>query len=440
MNAVAAKFSDVAAVLRSAEERFTAENPLSRARFERACDVFPGGHTRQTLYYAPFPVTIVRGAGARVTDLDGHEYLNTIGEYAAGVYGHTCEPIQRAVREALQGGVSLAGVNNREMELAEVISSRISSMQLVRFCNSGSEACLFSALTAQHVTKRRKILVFNGCYHGGFMIYGAIDPPLSVPFELVKCTFNDIEGTRSALRANANTIAAVMVEPVMGAGGCLPATEEFLKMLRVETRQHGIILIFDEVGSSRLAPGGIQGLFGIVPDMTTLGKFWGGGFNFGAFGGSREIMRHFDLRSGGLLSQGGTFNNNIITMTAGLTGARDVYTPEVCIKLNKLGDTLREAINALGIAKGVALQATGSGAMMNTHWQRGHITHPGEIAHATHPLRRLFQLEMLSHGFYAAQRGIITLSLPFTEQDVELFLSAITDYVKEYGGLIEAQQ
>jgi glutamate-1-semialdehyde 2,1-aminomutase len=440
MNAAAASHKDVDAALHSAERRFAAANPLSAARYEHACRVFPGGHTRQTLYYAPFPLTIVRGAGARVTDLDGHEYLNTIGDYAAGLYGHTCAPIQRAVREALQDGVFLSGVNIREAELAQLMTSRIPSMQLVRFCNSGSEACLFSVLAAQHVTKRRKILVFNGCYHGGFMIYGAVDPPLSVPFDLVKATYNDVEGTRAALRAAADELAAVIVEPVMGSGGCIPGTQAFLSMLREETRQHGVVLIFDEVASSRLAPGGIQGLLGIVPDLTTLGKFWGGGFNFGAFGGSREIMKHFDLRSGGLLSQGGTFNNNILTMTAGLTGVRDVYTPEACVKLNNLGDGLRDAINALGAAKGVALQATGSGAMMNTHWLRGPITHPGVVQAATDPLRRLFQLEMILRGFYASQRGIITLSLPYTEQDIANFLYAIRDYVAEYGALIEACQ
>jgi glutamate-1-semialdehyde 2,1-aminomutase len=438
MNVAAANLSGVDALLQSAERRFIAANPLSARRYEQACRVFPGGHTRQTLYYAPFPVTIVRGAGARVIDLDGHEYLNTVGDYAAGVYGHTCEPIQRAVSEALQTGVQLSGVNNREVELAQLISSRIPSMELVRFCNSGSEACLFSVLAAQHVTKRRKILVFNGCYHGGFMIYGAADPPLSVPFDLVKATYNDIDGTRAMLRADADSIAAVIVEPVMGAGGCIPGTHDFLSMLREETRRHGVVLIFDEVGSSRLAPGGIQGLLGVVPDMTTLGKFWGGGFNFGAFGGSREIMRHFDLRGGGVLSQGGTFNNNIVTMAAGLTGARDIYTPEACVKLNKLGDGLREAINALGVSRGITLQATGSGAMMNTHWHRGHINHPGDVAPPTHPLRRLFQMEMLLRGFYVAQRGIITLSLPYSEDDIADFVSAISDYVTEYGGLIEA--
>jgi glutamate-1-semialdehyde 2,1-aminomutase len=132
-------------------------------------------------------------------------------------------------------------------------------------------------------------------------------------------------------------------------------------MLREETERSGTLLVFDEVMTSRLAPGGVQGLSGIRPDLTTLGKFWGGGFSFGAFGGSRALMRHLDLGTGGILSQGGTFNNNVMTMTAGLVGARDVYTPEACRRLNALGDSLRAELNDLGDSLGLDFQATGIG-------------------------------------------------------------------------------
>jgi glutamate-1-semialdehyde 2,1-aminomutase len=425
--------------VRAAEHRFAEVNPLSRARHERARRVLPAGHSRQTLYYEPFPVTIVRGRGARVTDLDGHEYVNMIGDYVAGLYGHSCEPIQLAVRDAVASGLSLSGVNNREVELAELISDRIPSIQLLRFCNSGSEACLFSVLTAQHVTNRRKILVFNGCYHGGFMVYGPEDTPLSIRFELVKCTYNEIDATRAALRQHANEIAAVIVEPMLDSAGCIPGTREFLGMLREETQRHGSLLIFDEVGTSRLAPGGLQESLGITPDMTTLGKFWGGGFNFGAFGGSREIMRHFDVSTGGRLELGGTFNNNIVAMTAGLAGMRDVYTAEACAKLNTLGDILRNGINDLGRATGVGLQATGIGAVISTHWHTRHITHAGDVEPSSSPARRLFQLEMMLRGFYVSQRGMIALSLPMLEHDVKSFLAAMTAYVRDFRRILQTQ-
>ncbi len=438
MNTALKECSELDEALAGAESRFAAANPKSRARHERAAGVLPAGHSRQTLYYAPFPLTIAGGKGCRITDLDGHEYLNLVGDYAAGLFGQGCEALQCAALGAMQAGISLSGPNAYEVEFAEYISKRVPSMEQLRFCNSGSEACLFATLVARHATKRPKILVFNGCYHGGFMIYGAVDPPLSVPFPLVKAEYNDIEATRAILRANATDIAAVLVEPVMGSGGAIPATPDFLNMLREETRKLGVVLIFDEVMTSRMAPGGVQGLRGIRPDMTTLGKFWGGGFAFGAFGGSRELMRHFDVRNGGLLSQAGTFNNNVITMATGLVGARDVYSPEACVRLNALGDQLREQLNELGRTRNVAFQATGLGGVLNTHWNSGPITNPGVVVPVNAPVRRLFQLEMFERGYYVAQRGMINLSLPMQQNDLAGFVGAVHDYLTRYATLLRA--
>ncbi len=422
--------------LAAAEARFVAANPLSRARYEQACQVMPAGHSRQTLFFPPFPLTMQGGQGARITDLDRHEYLNLVGDFAAGVFGSTCEPIRQAVNETLRAGVSLSGLNVPEMELAQLISQRISSIQQVRFCNSGTEACLYAAQIARHATGRRKLLVFNGCYHGGFMIYGPVDPPLSVPFPVIKATYNDVEGTRTLLRSNGTDLAAVIVEPVMGAGGVIPGTQEFLSMLREETQRLGIVLIFDEVMTSRLGPGGVQGLRGIRPDLTTLGKFWGGGFAFGAFGGSRELMKHLDMRGGGLLSQGGTFNNNVVTMRAGLVGARDVYTPEACRALNARGDWLRDQLNELGKSTGTAFQATGVGAVLNTQWSAGPITQPGHVLPTSAPVRRLFQLEMIERGFFVAQRGMINLSLPIEEADLAGFVQAAREFLQRHAGVL----
>lgn len=399
--------------------------------------MLPGGHSRQTLYYAPFPLTIARGDGARVTDLDGHEYLNLVGDYAAGLFGHNCETIQRAVLETMRSGISLSGPNTHEVELAELISQRLPSMEQVRFCNSGSEACLYAAQLARHATQRAALLVFNGCYHGGFMTYKAKDPPLSVPFPMVKATYNDVRGTASLLQTHGSELAAVLVEPMMGSAGCISATAEFLAMLRAETQRIGALLVFDEVMTSRLAPGGVQELRGIKPDLTTLGKFWGGGFAFGAFGGSRSVMKHLDMIAGGALSQGGTFNNNVMTMTAGLTGARDVYAPEACRRLNALGDNLREQLNDLGGSLGVGFQATGIGGIVGTHWHDMPITDPGQVEPADAPKRRLFHLELMQRGYYIAQRGMLNLSLPMQESDIAGFVQAVRDYLIRHAGIIE---
>ncbi len=424
--------------LSRAEARYIAANPKSRAQHERAQRVLPAGHSRQTLYFAPFPLTIVSGRGNRVTDLDGHEYLNTISEYVAGVYGHTCKPIQAAVSAALARGTVLTGPTLAEVELAELMRSRIPSLEAVKFCNSGSEACLFAVMTALHATGRRRLLVFEGCYHGGFLVYGATDAPLNAPLEVVRGHYNDVESVRTLLRTQGEKLAAVLVEPMMNAAGCIPGSSEFLRMLREETRACGALLIFDEVGTGRLGPGGVQGLEGITPDMTTLGKFWGGGFSFGAFGGRREIMRHFDLRSGGRLSHGGTFNNNIIATTAGLVGARDVYTPAECEALNARGDDLRARINALGRRRGVALQATGRGGILSLHWHTRPIRAAGDVEPAASGFRRLFQLAMIERGFYASQRGMVSLSLPYTPADLDALLAGIDHYLEEYAHVLPA--
>jgi glutamate-1-semialdehyde 2,1-aminomutase len=427
---------DLEPLLAAAEARFALAHPESRERHARACDRLPAGHSRQTLYFPPFPLTIASGEGAYVTDLDGHRYLNLVGDYAAGVFGASCEPIQRAIREALAQGLSLSGPNVRELELAELISQRLPSIELLRFCNSGSEACLYAAQTARHATRRPKLLVFHGCYHGSFLIFGASDPPLTVPVPVVKARYNDVDGTRAVLRANATDLAAVLVEPMLGAGGCIPGTPEFLAMLREETSRLGIVLVFDEVMTSRLGPGGAQGRLGIRPDLTTLGKFWGGGLSFGAFGGARELMQHFDTREGGQLSQAGTFNNNVLTMSAGLAGARDVYTADACEELNARGDRLREALGAMARRRGVALQATGLGAVMSTHWSGRPIADPSHVDPPATPLRRLFQLELLEQGYYIAQRGMINLSLPVTEADLDGFLRAVDGFLARHARLL----
>jgi glutamate-1-semialdehyde 2,1-aminomutase len=429
MNTAAKKTMALDDAVATAERRFTAANPQSQIRHERARLVLSGGHSRQTLYYSPFPLTIARGNGAFVTDLDGHEYLNLVGDFAAGVFGHQCEPIQRAVIETMRSGLSLSGPNTHEVEFAELISQRIPSMEQLRFCNSGSEACLFAAQLARHATQRPALMVFNGCYHGGFMSYGAKDPPLSVPLPLVKATYNDVRGTRSALNTHGSALAAVIVEPMMGSAGCIPGSPEFIAMLREETQRIGALLIFDEVMTSRLAPAGVQELHRIKPDLTTLGKFWGGGFAFGAFGGSRTVMKHLDLRAGGTLSQGGTFNNNVIAMTAGLVGARDVYTPDACRRLNALGDTLRQQLNDLGQSLGLDFQATGIGGVLTTHWHGARITDPAQVEAADSPRRRLFHLELMERGFYIARRGMVNLSLPMQESDIARFVEAIREFL-----------
>jgi glutamate-1-semialdehyde 2,1-aminomutase len=409
---------DVDAALAEAIHAYAVANPASAQRFAAAGKVMPGGNTRSVLFYPPFPLCMVRGAGARLWDADGHGYADFLAEYTAGIYGHSDPVIRAAVDAALDGGVNLSAPNHLEAELARVICNRFPSLELIRFTNSGTEANLIAIAAATAHTGRRKILVFEGGYHGGVLWFppGAGGARLNVPHEFVIAPYNNLDETRRLTREANGDLAAILVEPMLGAGGCIPATPEFLAMLRDEARRRGTVLIFDEVMTSRLAPGGRQAILGIVPDMTTLGKYLGGGLSFGAFGGRADIMAQFDPRRSEALFHAGTFNNNIVTMAAGLAGMTKVLTPERSIELNERGDRLRGRLNALFAAAGACLRVTGLGSVMNLHAA-------GEAAVAA-KIKDLVFYDLIARGFYLARRGLIALSLPISELEVDALVAA----------------
>ncbi len=413
------------------ERHYVAANPKSRARFEAARDVMPGANTRTTLHYDPFPVTLTRGQGARLSDLDGHEYVDFLGEYTAGLYGHSEPVIVEAIQEALADGLVLGGPNTYEARFAQLMCERFAAVERVRFCNSGTEANLMNLCLARAVSGRPAILVFEGAYHGGVLSFAHGDSPINAPFETVIATYNDLEGTRALIARHAGRLAAVIVEPMVGAGGCIEANPAFLAMLREETAREGIVLIFDEVMTSRLAVGGLHGELGITPDLVSFGKYLGGGVTFGAFGGRADLMAHLDPTSATALAHAGTYNNNVLTMAAGIAGLERVYTREAMTRLNDAGDRLRRELQATATAKGVPLTVAGRGSMMCVHFHPGPIDNPGDAMMAPLPARKLLHLELLLRGFYIARRGFMALCLPLTDTDLaafrEAFAAILTD-------------
>ena len=243
--------------LASARERYAAANPKSRAANERAQAVMPGGNTRSVLHFDPFPLVMVKGINAELFDLDGHSYLDLVGEYSAGLFGHSDPEIKAAIREALEIGTVLASPTRWEADFAGLIQSRFPSMELIRFCNSGTEANLMAIVTALAITGRRKVLVFREAYHGGVLVFSGGGSPINVPFDWVFADYNDVAGTIAAFRTHGDNLAAVIVEPILGAAGNIPGTPEFLHALRAESERVGAILIFDEVKTSRCGSGGI---------------------------------------------------------------------------------------------------------------------------------------------------------------------------------------
>ena len=416
---------DLDTALLEARQRYAESRPVTARMHEEACEVMPGGNTRTVLYHGPFPLRMARGWGSRLVDVDGFEYVDMLGEYTAGLYGHSQQAILDAVRRAMDDGLSLAGHNVYESRLARLLVDRYPALELVRFTNSGTEANLMAVSLARVVTGRPAIAVVYGGYHGGLMYFGGGGSPVNAPYETVLMTFNDIEGSRAALRAQADRLAAVVVEPVLGSAGCIPADQAYLTMLREETESLGMLLIFDEVMTSRLSPQGAGAAYGITPDLMTLGKYLGGGLSFGAFGGRADLMRRFDPTAPDALPHAGTFNNNVLTMAAGVAGLTEVLSDERIDDLNARGGRLRDGLNEVVPSYGWV--ATGSGSMVGLHPVPGPVTCPQDLADADDRLRELLFLDLLERGYYMARRGFVALSLEITDQDVDGFIDAVRD-------------
>jgi glutamate-1-semialdehyde 2,1-aminomutase len=421
------------AVLGHVRDRFAAANPRSRAAHSRAAETMPGGNTRTTLFYTPFPLTMARADGCRLTDVDGHTYVDLLGDYTAGLYGHNNPVIRKAIDAALDVGWNLGAHGEHEARLAAVLCARFPSLDLVRYTNSGTEANLLALATATTHTRRRTVLVFDGGYHGSVLAFGDGGVPVNVPHRFVVGGYNDIAATDRLVDEHAGDLAAILVEPMLGSGGCVPATPEFLAFLRRRATETGAVLVFDEVMTSRMAGGGMQELLGVTPDMTTLGKYTGGGMSFGAFGGRADLMSMYDPRRPGAVPHAGTFNNNVFSMAAGHAGLTELFPPERSAALFGRGERLRAELN--GIARGAAMRWTGLGSMLTVHFQRTPVAAPRDMRHSP-AQRELFHLDMLHRGFHLARRGMVALSLEIGDAECDAFCAAVTEFLAHYGALL----
>ncbi|MER8752589.1 aminotransferase class III-fold pyridoxal phosphate-dependent enzyme [Mesorhizobium sp. M1050] len=411
--------------LLEARDRFVAKHPRSCELHNQARTVMPGGNTRSVLYYQPFPIAMEKGEGSTLWDIDGHEFVNLCGEYTAGLFGHSEMRIRGAVQQAMTLGLNLAAVGRAEFELAKLICARVPSIELVRFTNSGTEANLMALTAARVHTGRDMILAFRGGYHGGVLLFTLQGPsPVTVPFPFVLADYNDPGAATAVMEQNRERIAAVIVEPMLGSGGCIPAEIGFLKALRKATREVGALLIFDEVMTSRMSDGGLQKRVGIMPDLTTLGKYMAGGMNFGAFGGRADVMALFD----GRLPHAGTFNNNVLSMAAGRVALGEIFTQAVAEELYERGERLRASLNDRLMKLGVAMHFSGVGSLATAHYRAPMIRCPYTPTAREDGLRELFFLDMLQAGFYLARRGMIALSLPVQQSDLDRFVDAVGQF------------
>lgn len=434
---------DLTAAVAEAEAGYVAANPKSLALSTAAQAHLPGGNTRTTVHFSPFPLYVETGRGSRLTDADGHSYADFVNEYTAGIYGHSHPVIAKAITDTVAQGLNFGAPTRHEIDLSGEIRRRFPAMDLLRFCNSGTEANLLALATARAVSGKQAILIFKGAYHGSILYWSHGPSPLNMPFPVIESRFNDVDRMRRDIADHAAELAAVIVEPMQGGAGAIAGTGDFLQALREVTEAHGIILIFDEVMSSRCHIGGVQAIHGIRPDMVTLGKYIAGGLSIGAFGGSASIMSRFDPSRPDAFPHGGTFNNNVIAMAAGHAALTQVLTPDASSRMNQRGDRLRDLINAAADDRGLPVVSTGLGSVFGIHFHQGAIRNDDDLdagEQGREPgiaaLKKLYHLDMLAAGQFVSRRIMGCLSVETTEAEVDSLAAATAEFMDSRGALI----
>ncbi len=427
---------EMASVLQDAETRYRAANPKSEKLNSEAQRHLPGGNTRTTVHFSPFPFYVAKGQGSRLIDVDGHNYIDFVNEYTAGVFGHSNALIAETISQTIAQGLNFGAPTEHEVKLSSELRKRFPAMELLRFCNSGTEANLLAMATARATSGKDAIMIFSGAYHGSIFYFSHGPSPLNMPFPVFTSTFNDPEKAASDIAKHASKLAAVIVEPMQGGAGALPATASFISALREATERHGVLLIFDEVMTSRVYFGGMQAHFGVKPDLVTLGKYIAGGLTIGAFGGRADLMKRFDPSKPGAFPHGGTFNNNVIAMSAGYVAMTKILTREASDQMNALGDRLRVRLNGLASKHALPMVATGFGSIFGIHFHEGVLRNiddldlgekgrEGEVA----DLKKLYHLDMIDSGIYISRRVMGNLSLETTEAETDALVAAVDEFL-----------
>lgn len=425
---------------------FLKRTSKSRALHMAAQRVLPGGNSRHAVYFKPYPIYVTQGKGCRIYDVDGNEYLDFLNNYTSLILGHAYPRIIAAVQAQLHLGSSFGAPTELEAQLAHLIRQRVPSIKQLRYTNSGSEATMNAIRAARAFTGKPKLAKIEGGYNGShdsvqvsvhppIQLAGAKTHPRSIPEaagipdgvvkDVLVLPFNDGPTAEQLIQDHAKELAAVIVEPILGAGGVIPPREDFLKVLREVTEQHDVLLIFDEIITFRVARGGAQERYHVRPDLTTLGKIIGGGFPVGALGGREDIMALFSpSRDPPILPHSGTFNGNPITLVAGITTLNEL-TPSVYEKLEAGGTRLRAHLTEVFEEVRVKARVTGVASLFNIHFTEQEIIDYRDAAMADKELALLLFLDLLNRGISLAPRGMGCLSTPMTETELDALVKTV---------------
>jgi glutamate-1-semialdehyde 2,1-aminomutase len=421
----------------------------SRALQQRAERVIPGGVDSPARAFKSVggdPPIIVRGAGSRMWDADGNEYVDYVGSWGPLILGHAHPEVIAAIERATRDGASFGASTPSEAELAELVVEAMPSVEMVRFVSSGTEATMSAIRLARGYTKRDRIIKFEGCYHGhadSLLVKGGsglatlgIPDSAGVPAELAQLTtalpYNDVAAVEEAFEKFPDKFACVIVEPVVGNMGCVPPAPDYLKDLRELCTRRGVLLIFDEVMTGfRLSYGGAQELFGIKPDLTTMGKIIGGGLPVGAYGGRRDIMNM--VAPLGPVYQAGTLSGNPLAMTAGIATLRILREKknEIYPQLEARASRLVEGILETGKKAGVKMTANRVGSMFTWFFANEPVTDWPSASKADPKRFGKFHRAMLESGIYLppSQFEAAFLSFAHSGEDIERTISAASSAV-----------
>ncbi|MDD2853066.1 MAG: glutamate-1-semialdehyde 2,1-aminomutase [Desulfuromonadaceae bacterium] len=416
--------------------------------FQQAKVAIPGGVNSPVRAFKSVgadPLFIKKSSGCHIFDEDGNSFVDYVGSWGPMIVGHCHPDVVKAVQDTMTNGASFGAPTERETILANLVIDAVPSIEMVRMVSSGTEATMSAIRLARGFTGRDKILKFSGCYHGhsdsllvkagsGAATFGVPDSP-GVPADFAKHTltaeYNSLDSVKNLLAENKNAVACIIVEPVAGNMGTVPACEGFLEGLREICTNEGILLIFDEVMSGfRVAYGGAQELYGITPDMTTLGKIIGGGLPVGAFGGKREIMEK--LSPAGGIYQAGTLSGNPLAMSAGIATLNIIKQPGFYQKLEEKSRAVAEGIAKAAKDAGYPIYSTRVGSMFCAFFSKTPVTDWPSASQCDTKTFAKYYLAMLDEGIYLAPSQYETafVSAAHTDTDIDKTIAAATKCFK----------
>ena len=424
-------------------DQFIADTPESARRQAEAERWLPGGSSRGTAFFAPHPHFIERGEGHYVEDADGNRLLDFMINATSLILGHAHPDVTRAIQERAALGTAFTGPTDEQVRMARLLAERVPSVDSIRFTNSGTEGTMMAIRAARAFTGREKIAKFEGGYHGAHeYVSVSVRPPLekldpsgptpipehpgmpkSVLEQVIVLPYNDLDWCERVLRENAAEVACLIMEPVVSSFGYLPGETDFLRGLRELTEELGIILIYDEVQSFRIAPGGAQEALGVTPDMTSFGKIIGGGTPVGAFGGRAEIMELFDPTKGAPIAHAGTFNANPVTMAAG-EAVMTHLTPDVYARMNALGGQLRAKLRAVFDEFEIDARVTGIGSLFGIHFTSEEIRDYRGVVRSNQTMRRALFMGLLNEGVLLQTGAAGALTTLTTESEIDALVDA----------------